>query len=119
MRYPCDKCEYAATLARYLKIHIERKHVGVRYPCNKCEYMELRGNGLKQHIKRMHGGVRYGAPWDMYGDLGKELQHLAVFSLIDANKRQIGLQRFVKTHQFKQNNPQTILFNEKRAVENQ
>ena len=52
----------AATLARYLKIHIERKHEGVRYPCNKCEYMELRGNGLKQHIKRMHGGVRYGSP---------------------------------------------------------
>ena len=38
VRYPCDKCEYAATTASALRSHIENKHEGVRYPCDKCVY---------------------------------------------------------------------------------
>ena len=38
VKYPCDKCEYSATTASNLKVHIENKLQGVRYPCDQCEY---------------------------------------------------------------------------------
>ena len=54
MRYPCDKCEYAATTVSDLRRHVESKHEGVRYPCNKCEYAATQAGGLKRHTKRKH-----------------------------------------------------------------
>ena len=54
MRYPCDKCEYAATKASNLKEHVEKKHEGVRYPCDLCEYAATRARILKQHIESKH-----------------------------------------------------------------
>ena len=38
VRYPCDKCEFAATITSDLRRHVENKHEGVRYSCDKCEY---------------------------------------------------------------------------------
>ena len=32
MGFPCNKCEYVATRAFDLRIHVENKHEGVRYP---------------------------------------------------------------------------------------
>ena len=54
VRYPCNKCEYAATTASSLKIHIEIKHEGVRYPCNKCEYATFSPSYLRNHIASVH-----------------------------------------------------------------
>ena len=59
VRYPCNKCEYAATTASNIKRHIEIKHEGVRYPCVKCEYAATTACNLKQHIQNKHKGVRY------------------------------------------------------------
>ena len=50
MKYPCDKCEYAATKTSNLKKHIKSKHKGERYPCDKCEYSATTASLLKQHI---------------------------------------------------------------------
>ena len=36
VEYTCNQCEYVATKACNLKIHIENKHEGVRYPCSEC-----------------------------------------------------------------------------------
>ena len=59
VRYPCDKCDYAATLASNLKRHIENKHKWVRYPCDQCEYVATGVQSLKIHIESKHEGVRY------------------------------------------------------------
>ena len=56
MRYPCDKCEYAATTASNLRKHIESKHAEVRYFCNKCEYAVIQVFTLK---RPKHEVVRY------------------------------------------------------------
>ena len=57
MRYPCVKCEHAATTASDLKKHIESKHEGVRYLCDKCEYAATTESSVKRHIKNKHEGV--------------------------------------------------------------
>ena len=58
MRYPCDKCEYAATAPSSLKQHIENKHEGVRYPCDKCEYAATKASHLKLQNGNKHERVR-------------------------------------------------------------
>ena len=37
-----------------LKIHVENKHEGVRYPCSKCEYAATTTHSLKRHVKIKH-----------------------------------------------------------------
>ena len=59
MRYPCVKCEYAATTAGDLKRNFESKHEGVRNPCGSCEYASTTSDDLKSHIKSKHEGLRY------------------------------------------------------------
>ena len=34
--FSCNQCEYVATRAHHLRIHVENKHEGVRYPCSQC-----------------------------------------------------------------------------------
>ena len=57
MKYPWDKCEYAATTASHLMRHIESKHEGVRYPCGKCEYSVFTAGVLSKHDESKHKGV--------------------------------------------------------------
>ena len=54
MRYPCDKCEYAATRPNHLRDHIKVKHEGVRYPCDKCKYAATTAGDLKRHTRNYH-----------------------------------------------------------------
>ena len=54
MRYHCDKCEYAATTASLLKIHIKIKHGGLKCPCDKYEYAATSKRNLKNHIENKH-----------------------------------------------------------------
>ena len=58
-RYPCSQCEYIATQASSLMIHVENKHEGIRYPCSQCEYIATTAWALKIHVKNQHEGVRY------------------------------------------------------------
>ena len=48
MRYPCDRCEYAATRAADLKKHKESKHEGIRYTCDQCDYAASNAGNLKR-----------------------------------------------------------------------
>ena len=54
VKFPCDKCDYAATTKSNLTKHIEIRHKGVRYPCNLCEYESLSTFNLKRHIENKH-----------------------------------------------------------------
>ena len=54
VRYPCDQCDYKATLVISLKRHIESEHDGIKYPCNQCEYKATQKPDLKRHIKFQH-----------------------------------------------------------------
>ena len=40
-----------------LKCHIESKHERVRYPCDKCEYAATSASHLKRYIESKHEGV--------------------------------------------------------------
>ena len=51
VRYPCDLCEYFATIAGYLRKPIENKHESVRYPCKQCDYVFTDASNLKKHIE--------------------------------------------------------------------
>ena len=42
-----------------MKRHVESKHVGVKYPCLKCEYAATKVGSLKNHVERKHGEVKY------------------------------------------------------------
>ena len=50
IRYPCDQCDYAASMAKDLKRHKESKHEGIRYPCDQCDYaaktVGMRGSNI-------------------------------------------------------------------------
>ena len=59
VKYPCDQCDYKATLPHHLQQHIKSIHDGVKYPCNKCDYKATRPDNLQQHIKSIHDGVKY------------------------------------------------------------
>ena len=37
IKYPCNLCEYKATVRGSLKRHVESVHEKVKYPCNLCE----------------------------------------------------------------------------------
>ena len=86
MRYPCDKCEYAATSESHLKRYIEIKPEGVSYPCDTFEYaattsrylnnilrvnmkkwdiIVIQADSLKQHIMSKHEEVTQGVPKNM------------------------------------------------------
>ena len=49
IRYPCNECEYTATVAGKLRRHKENKHKGIRYPCDVCEYAATRASDFKRH----------------------------------------------------------------------
>ena len=73
-RYPCDKCEYAATRSSDLKKHKENKHEGIRYPCNICENIASTLLCLKSHKKYKHEGMRY--PCEICGYSVYKHEHL-------------------------------------------
>ena len=57
-RYPCDLCEYVATMPSSLKVHKESKHEGIRYPCDQCEYAATQISSLKRHKNLRHKTLR-------------------------------------------------------------
>ena len=44
--YPCDQCEYAATLLGCFKEHKERTHERIRFPCDQCEFVATTSSNL-------------------------------------------------------------------------
>ena len=75
-RYPCDQCDYVATLPKTLKRHVinvmrllhklevwqENKHEGVRYPCDQFDDIATLQKTLKIHKESKHEDLRY--PYD-------------------------------------------------------
>ena len=57
--YPCDQCDYKATVKNDLLRHIKSRHEGVKYPCNQCDYKATQNTYLLTHIKSKHKGVKY------------------------------------------------------------
>ena len=37
IKYKCEKCEYQAASKQYLRIHVEKEHLGITYKCEECE----------------------------------------------------------------------------------
>ena len=58
--YPCDQCDYKATVKNDLLRHIKSRHEGVKYPCNQCDYNTTQKTYyLLTHTKSKHKGVKY------------------------------------------------------------
>ena len=53
--YSCDQCEYIAKQSNALKVHKERKHLGIRYPCDRCDFDAKSVYNLKRHKETKHG----------------------------------------------------------------
>ena len=56
--FPCDKCDYKASLPTLLKKHQSRKHNDTRqrtHLCNQCGAMYLEKTQLWSHIAYIHG----------------------------------------------------------------
>ena len=51
IKYPCDICDYQATVKGDLKIHKESKHFGVKHPCSLCDYQATHKNSLTRYRK--------------------------------------------------------------------
>ena len=77
IRYPCDQCEYIATLQSNLKIHKQSNHEGIRYPCDQCDYAATQLFALKKHKQSKHEGIRYPCDQCKYAltDLGDLRNH--------------------------------------------
>ena len=54
VRFPCNECDYSATLLSSLRRHKESKHEGIRYPCDFCDFTSVRASYLKKHIELKH-----------------------------------------------------------------
>ena len=54
--FPCQSCDFKATLKDGLKYHIESVHLGIRYECNfeTCSYSSALKNSLRIHTAREH-----------------------------------------------------------------
>ena len=52
---------HAALTSSKLKSHKESKHHGIRYPCDKCEFAAPTAYNDKKLKELKHEGVRY--PW--------------------------------------------------------
>ena len=50
--YPCDKCEYQATIPKDLKRHTQAKHDGVKYVCDKCDYTTAWEKEISTHRRK-------------------------------------------------------------------
>ena len=55
--YPCDPCDYKATVKSNLRIHVDSIHVEVIYPFDQCDYKATQKDDLKKHFESIHKGV--------------------------------------------------------------
>ena len=53
-KFPCDRCEYAATELHNLKTHIMSKHEGVRFECGDCKKTFSNQPNLFRHRRSVH-----------------------------------------------------------------
>ena len=49
VKYPCNQCDFKATLKSSLKRHQTSVHENIKYPCNQCEYKATQQSSLKAH----------------------------------------------------------------------
>ena len=58
VRYPCPKCEHAATTVRDLNRHVRNKHEEV-VSCSECKFTLTTASYLNKHVENKHTCVRY------------------------------------------------------------
>lgn len=58
-KYPCDQCDYEATVMGSLKSHVLAKHTSIRFDCDQCDYRATQRGSLKRHKASIHEGVKY------------------------------------------------------------
>ena len=80
IKYPCNQCNFQATLLGNLQSHIQYKHDGVKYPCNECNHQSTTKSSLKVHIRAMHEGVKHPCNQCEFkaGHLGNLQRHVEV-----------------------------------------
>ena len=57
--YPCQKCDYKASLSMNLKRHIRSKHEGKIFQCSICKAEYTDQGNLRRHQKVSHEGRRF------------------------------------------------------------
>ena len=57
--FPCDKCDYVATLKSDLLKHTRYVHMDRKYPCKYCDYTATRADLLRVHSTAMHEGTKF------------------------------------------------------------
>ena len=88
-RYPCDSCEYVATIPSQLKYHMEHKHVkNVMYHCDICDYQTSWKSHLTRHVHVVHNKE----------NLPVQTCHICEFSTVNPK----GLQQHMSVHCEKQ-----------------
>jgi hypothetical protein len=54
VRFPCDRCTYAASSAYNLKHHVRNLHEGLKFNCALCDFRTARATRLKKHVLLEH-----------------------------------------------------------------
>ena len=58
IRYPCNLCDFQATLRLNLMEHMHSKHDSFKYPCNQYEYEFTTAHNLHMHIEKEHVDIQ-------------------------------------------------------------
>jgi len=72
--YDCTLCEFKASTASHLKIHVESIHEGITHDCEYCGKKFKQKIHLKTHVDGMHKGVTYSCTYCSY--ISRQKAHL-------------------------------------------
>jgi len=105
-KYPCDQCDYEATVLGSLKSHVLAKHTAIRFECDQCDYRATQKGSLKRHKASIHEGIKYSCDQCEYKALTlgtlkshKEAKHDGVKYNCDMCEYQATQRSSLKRHQ--------------------
>ena len=56
-KFPCDSCDYLATLKSDLRTHMNSVYEENKFPCELYDYLATLKSNLKRHIESIHESV--------------------------------------------------------------
>ena len=110
---PCTKCDFMASSKRTLKLHDEKKHLGVTYICSECNHpasskWNLEKHFEAKHVEMKHSKVRhrcdvcgYEACSKQMVKLHEEQKHLGIKCKCDDCDYQASSKQMLKRHEEK------------------